>query len=529
MRIPVIPVVVLLVLAGGAVAFFTLSGSTGRSLGVPVTAPLVDVEGVETEVAIAPDGLRYALVASGDLWFVDLGDDRRRKLAEGTDPASAPAWTGDGERITFTRGPDTMAVDPDDGIEVLHLADARHLTWSTTNQMAFVRDRALWIAAREGGEARELVPADPRPDVTIRSPRFSPSGNQIAFVKTRLDLFGEVWRVEIDTGNAFPIVADRRSENPASADWVGDDNHLVYLTDRSGGLAVWYVDLEASTLLPVTPPLMGRAPAPLGIDVYGTRIVLPRYTADADIQTSTGRRLIAGPRSEMEPAVAADGRKIAYTVENEGAFEIWVTDMETSDSRSLGLGRHPRFAPSGNEIVYTRTGLDGNRDIWKADVRTGFQEPLTDDDEIDDVPDWSPDGRTIVFASTREGQFALWAIPSTGGRRQRLNDGGYAPRFSPDGARIAYWHDGAVWTAEADGTNPVRMAPAGNPAPPAWGPAGPAFFDDGRIRVEEGEGVAMSMWPEFDHYGDGVWLVSALDIEAAGLWSVDLTFTDEYE
>jgi TolB protein len=202
-------------------------------------------------------------------------------------------------------------------------------------------------------------------------------------------------------------------------------------------------------------------------------------------------------------------------------------DRNTGEARYLGLGTSPRFSPDGSQIVYTRTALDGNRDIWKADTRTGLQEPLTDGGEIDDVPDWSPDGQTVVFASSRGGELALWAVPASGGRRQRLNDGGYAPRFSPDGSRIAYWHEEAIWTADADGRDPVRVADAGQLAPPAWGRAGPAFFSDGAIRLPDGRALPLSIWPEFDHAGEDNWLVARLNIDKAELWSLDLTFVGE--
>lgn len=524
MRLPVIPIVALVVLGGAATAYLTLSRPPGQELGVPVVAELLDVDGVETEVAIAPDGRRYALIASGDLWFVDLASETEIRLTSTVEPESAPSWTGDGKHITFTRGDHTVAVDPADGVEGLFLDDARDLT-SATNQIAFVRGRALWVARPDGSDAREVVPADPRHDVTIRLPKYSPTGTQIVFVKTLLNLHGEVWKVDLTTGSLLPIVADRRAENPSSAAWIGDDNHIVYLTDRSGGLAVWYVDLEQSTLVPLTAPMMGRALSPLGIDVSDKRIVVPRHTTSSHIATSDGEVLADGSGSRMEPAISSDGRFIAYTVENEGSFEIWMKDLRSGTARFLAPGRAARFSPDGNEVVYATTGLDGNRDIWKVDTRTGLQEPLTDDEEVDDVPDWSPDGRTIVFTSGREGGTpAVWAVPSAGGRRRRLNDGGYAPRFSKDGSSIAYWHDGTILVAAADGTAPRTVGSAADPVWPVWSEAGVAYASEGRIRIDGSASPPLSMWPEFEEWQGDAWLISSLVIEDTALWSLDVTF-----
>lgn len=523
----------MILVSAGGVVLLLMSPPADRMLGPPISTPLVDVDGVETEVAVAPDGVRFALIASGDLWYVDLAGEVSRRLTETPVAESSPAWTGDGERITFTRGADTLEVRPTGGEAIPRLADARDLAWSVDDQVAFVRDRALWVARGDLSGARELVPAEANPDVSIRSPRFSPSGGQILFLKSRLGLYGEVWRVDIGSAGARAVVADRPSEHPTSAEWLEDDEHLVYLTDRSGGLALWYVDLAESTLLPLTGTLMARTGAPLGLDVYDNRVILPKQQIDSEIRTADGDLVVGGPGLQMEPAVSDDGVRVAFTAERDGELQVWMTDRTTGDVTYVGLGRSPRFSPDGYQIVYASADLDGNLDIWKADTRTGLQERLTDGSEIDDRPDWSPDGRTVVFASSRDGAFSLWAVPAAGGRRRRLNDGGWAPRFSPDGDRITYWQDGAVWDAPRDpasaGKPARRVADAADPVFPVWGETGIAFVRDGRPTGESGPLLPDSepaVWPEFDRFGE-TWLVSTLEVTASGLWSLELTYAED--
>lgn len=535
MRVPVIPVAVLILVSAGGVGLFLMSGPADRTLGPPLTTPLVDVDGIETEVAIAPDGIRFALIASGDLWYVDLAGDVQRRLTETPVAESSPAWTGDGERITFTRGADTLEMRPTGGEATPSLEDARDLTWSfDDDQVAFVRNRALWIARGDLTEARELVPAEANPDVSIRAPRFSPSGGQLLYLKSRLDLYGEVWRVDVSTGSARPVVADRPSEHPTSAEWLGDDEHLVYLTDRSGGLALWHADLAESTLLPITGTLMARAPAPLGLDVHEDRVVLPIMDIDSEIRTGEGDLVVGGPGLQMEPAVSRDGERVAFTAERDGELQVWMMDRVSGDVSYVGLGRSARFSPDGHQIVYASADLDGNLDIWKADTRSGLQERLTDGGEIDDRPDWSPDGRTIVFTSSRDERFSLWALPASGGRRRQLNDAGWAPRFSPDGARIAYWRDGAVWDASSDPGEtdqpPRRVADAREPVLPVWSATDIAFVRDGHLTGADGAlllpGEDGAVWPEFDRFGD-TWLVSTLEVATSGLWSYEMTYAED--
>ena len=67
MRLPIIPFVIAVSLLGAAYYFFNANRSTGRILDVPHITRLVDIEGIETEVAITADGKQVAVIASGDL------------------------------------------------------------------------------------------------------------------------------------------------------------------------------------------------------------------------------------------------------------------------------------------------------------------------------------------------------------------------------------------------------------------------------------------------------------------------------
>src|SRR2546427_9769985 len=116
MRLPIIPIVVAVVLLTAVVYLFTVvTRSDQKVLDVPRLTRLADLEGIETEVAIAPDGNRYAVISSGDLWILNLSTNARQQLTHTPEPETFPEWAPDGKQITFTRGPDTFAVDPDTG------------------------------------------------------------------------------------------------------------------------------------------------------------------------------------------------------------------------------------------------------------------------------------------------------------------------------------------------------------------------------------------------------------------------------
>jgi Tol biopolymer transport system component len=262
--------------------------------------------------------------------------------------------------------------------------------------------------------------------------------------------------------------------------------------------------------------------------VWNERIVLPRHFVDSNIVLSDGTSIAATDKIEFDPSVSPDGNLVAYTIAQDNKTEIWTATIDGKNATFRTLGREPRFARNGYQIVYTYTDLNGNDDIWDIDIRNGSAERVTDADEIDIAPDRSPDDRTIAFASTRGGPLSIWSVPASGGKRLKLNDGGFAPRYSPDQKSILYWNRQALWTMDTDGKNPKQIyAPIPEPTTAVWSRKGPAFFLNGEIRtVSESlfRPIAHPIWPRFDVTPDGRLALAPIDIRETGLWAVDLMY-----
>lgn len=77
--------------------------------------------------------------------------------------------------------------------------------------------------------------------------------------------------------------------------------------------------------------------------------------------------------------------------------------------------RYPAISPDGTTIVFTYRG-----DLYRVPVTGGTAVPLTTHLAHDFMPVWSRDGRHIVFASNRHGNFDLFLIPASGGEARRL-------------------------------------------------------------------------------------------------------------
>jgi Tol biopolymer transport system component len=115
----------------------------------------------------------------------------------------------------------------------------------------------------------------------------------------------------------------------------------------------------------------------------------------------------------------------------------------TSDG---GHKRNPQLSPDGEKVAYSWAGsADDNWDIYVKPLGVGASLiRLTEDPANDHMPAWSPDGRQIAFVRETDGSFAVYTIPSLGGRERKLIDIGDlysvwypALAWSPDGEWLA--------------------------------------------------------------------------------------------
>lgn len=526
MKIPILPILIAVGLLGVVIYVVSSASAPPRAhFGAPILTRIGEFEGIETEVAIAPDGKQYAAVVSGNVWLMNVGDGSRKLVTETTEadsfPSSFPSWTPDSRRLTFSRGNDTYAVnvlDPQSPPAVFK-TNATSLSWSPTGRIAFVRDRELWLANANGQGETRVVSADPDPDITIHSPRFSPDSLQISFIKSLQNLKGEVWLVDVLTGLKRALVADRPSENPMDTGWIMDGKQLIYLTDRSGAYALWTINFADNTLLTLTVTLDSMPLERIGMSVWKDRIVLPRHFVHSDIALSDGTPVVHSDDMEFEPAVSADGKQVAYTVQTGTKFTIWTAGIHGENPTVRTPGREPRFAANGYQLVYTHFDINGNPDLWKLDLRTNDTSSVTDAEELDVQADWLPNGRTIAFASNHGGTMAIWNVPANGGQRTPLNNNGFFPRYSSDGQSLVYWSKQAFWKMEANGDDPRHLRDGIlDPVPAVMTKNGPKYYRD--TEVSGGKPI----WPRFDVLPDGRYVVAPIEIRETSLWAADLTF-----
>lgn len=264
---------------------------------------------------------------------------------------------------------------------------------------------------------------------------------------------------------------------------------------------------------PTAPPV--ASPAPLAT-------ASPTPDAEAAFITDV-RQLTFDGRRSGEGYFSRDGRWMIFQSEREPGnpfYQIYLMDLETGETRrvSPGTGKttcawiHPDktrvlFASTHldpkseqlqrDEIAFRASGqkkryswdYDEHYDIFEVPLQGASLRNLTNARGYDAEGSWSPDGKTVVFASNRHAysealsdeekrrfevdpasQIEIYAMNADGSNVRRLTrvegyDGG--PFFSADGRRICWRHfsvDGRtaeIWTMNADGTDARQITQLG--------------------------------------------------------------------
>ncbi|HEX5692798.1 MAG TPA: hypothetical protein VFX76_22450, partial [Roseiflexaceae bacterium] len=146
-----------------------------------------------------------------------------------------------------------------------------------------------------------------------------------------------------------------------------------------------------------------------------------------------------------------------------------MSDTETrrpvapDDLFRLQLIHDARLSPDGTMAVYvlSQSDEDSTREraaLWLVSLESGEARQLTSGSARDFSPDWSPDGRTLAFLSTRSIKTQVYLISIDGGEARqitRLPQGvGGGPRWSPDGTQLAF---SAAPESPPDLTQPYRL------------------------------------------------------------------------
>ena len=207
----------------------------------------------------------------------------------------------------------------------------------------------------------------------------------------------------------------------------------------------------------------------------------PAQIYKVDVTTKKITKIAAFPGINSAPAVSPDGLKLACVLSKDGNSEIYVLDINgliikrvSNTPRAIESG--PTWSPNGSMLAFTsdRTGAP---QIYFSDADGVRVTRLTYDGRYNDSPIWSHRGNRVTFVSrTPQGRFDLASIDTSGHNPHLMTGFGQNenPHFSPDGKHIVFASTrlggSDIFMCDASGRNQRRITTSANCTNPSWGP-----------------------------------------------------------
>ena len=335
---------------------------------------------------VSPDGT--ALLATsfekgiGSLWSVGSAGNPLRHLADGNkgDIVGA-AWAPDGESVAYsTSNGDLHAMRRDEtGTRVLGTVPYRtanamfeQISWSPDGKtIRFDRNNRIYEVSLGGLAPHPFLPGW-RPTSWQCCGRWTPDGNFYLFL---------VWD---NPQIAYPLI-------PPFQIWALDERHGLF---RRASAEPFQLTSGPTRWARPVPGREGKKVYARGINLYGE--------LDRLDQRSHQLQPYLGGISAEGVTYSPDGKFVAYVTYPEGI--LWKADPDGNNRTQLTdpplYPVLPRWSPDSSQILFAASDSAGDSHTYILSSQGGTPQPILPESKREqDNPNWSPDGRKVVFDS----------------------------------------------------------------------------------------------------------------------------------
>lgn len=391
---------------------------SSRSIVLTGARPLTSAPGLEHQPRISPGGewVVHTVLRRDrndwDLFRVSLSDGAQQPVAVSPNVLEhGPAISPLGDEVAYVRlssdGCDVVIQSMTLGVpEALTACTPRFATlvdWTPNDdKLAYTvaeEDdadglRRIYVVDRSAGESRPLTDAI-SPTGTDFYPRFSPSGQQLAFLRgePQPDHRTTLWVVDVASG-----VEQQLTEQPAQLGgmtWL-DESRLIYSVFESGATRSWLLNTESGEAKRIDTDGMIH-PDYRGSD--GLLVVVePRSDQDlALIGRDQDATIVAQSTSDDHSGrLSPDEQWIALISRRSGFDELWIAASDGDATRRLSRFdgarvRYPDWHPNGDRILVT-VQSDANERLYSVDIISGTTTEIATEFADITTPRWREDG-----------------------------------------------------------------------------------------------------------------------------------------
>ena len=407
--------------------------------------------------AISPDGKTIAFSYQGDIFTVPSSGGTAKQITSNAAFDSYPVWSPDGNHIAFASNRegsiDVWVMDANGGIPkrvTTNSGNEYPLRWKDNYTIMFKASimptaksiifagsyPQVYTVGMDGGRPKLFS------DITMDALDINASGDVIYIDRKgyedewrkhhRSPITRDVW---LKSGDSFRKLTtfDGEDRDPV---WSADGKSFYYLSEQSGTLNVYHRTLDGKETQITNHeknPVRFLSAASDGTLCYGY---------DGEIYTVRN----GGQPQKTAIRIAADteGKELIRQIRNSGAYNI-------------------KLSPNGKEIGFVMHG-----DVYVTSIEYRTTKQITNTPEQERYIDFSPDGRTIIYDSERNGVWQIYATTiknkdekqfayATELVEERLTQSdqtSFQPKFSPDGKQIAFWENrGTLRVMDAKGKN----------------------------------------------------------------------------